>query len=219
MALVLLLVVAAPIALVAGLLVWLEAITPTTAVWGTGVGLFGVAAYAGGMAHRGRTAEQLRVIHHSLAMVRGSDHARRLQMAPAGRGVVDSGRSGRAVVTVGRFSSTTLASFPSVPGVGGGSPGWHYTRGHLAIGASVRASAPPVIAPLPLEGYARAFFKLEPRTRRSTHGRDGSSNRALCFQPGLASASSPAVSSTHAPGASDAGSSRRPIRCRCSATT
>ncbi len=64
------------------------------------------------------------------------------------------------VVTLGGFGSTTLASFNSSPGVGGVALGWQYTRGHFALGAGVRASAPSPIAPVPLEGYARALFTL-----------------------------------------------------------
>jgi hypothetical protein len=64
------------------------------------------------------------------------------------------------VLSVGGFGNTTLASFNSSPGVGGPTVGWLYTRGHLGVGAGLRASVPSAINPVPLEGYARAVFTL-----------------------------------------------------------
>ena len=64
------------------------------------------------------------------------------------------------VVSIGGFGNTTLASFFSSPGQSGLTLGWLYTRGVLGVGAGVRAAAPSVIAPVPLEGYVRGVFTI-----------------------------------------------------------
>lgn len=64
------------------------------------------------------------------------------------------------VVSVGGFGATTLASFGSSPGQTGPTVGWLYTRGALGIGAGLRAAAPSVVAPVPLEAYVRGALTI-----------------------------------------------------------
>lgn len=64
------------------------------------------------------------------------------------------------VVSVGGFGNTTVASFGSSPGQSGPTVGWLYTRGVLGVGAGLRAAAPSVVAPVPLEAYVRGVITI-----------------------------------------------------------
>lgn len=64
------------------------------------------------------------------------------------------------VVSLGGFGATTVASFSSSPGQSGPTVGWLYTRGTFGVGAGLRAAAPSLIAPVPLEGYVRCVVTI-----------------------------------------------------------
>lgn len=64
------------------------------------------------------------------------------------------------VISLGGFGVTTLASFNSSPGQSGPTVGWLWTKDVFGVGAGLRAAAPSVVAPVPLEGYVRAVFTV-----------------------------------------------------------